>query len=191
MLNSKDKFKGKHSIVIISNSYAEKKIKKEFYSNFLREEIALRKLQNYHFVPKLLGSDHNFLTIKMEKIEGVNLLTIIKLYKKNRLSKEFILSIFKIIFKICFIMDLEKIYKDEWNRPFKHIIFTRESIKIIDFDRSVFNTNKKNTLQFISFIFGFWKFFNKGEFFTCLYEFSIFYEKQIEKYQSFFIDLPY
>ncbi|MCS7243256.1 MAG: hypothetical protein RMJ36_00760 [Candidatus Calescibacterium sp.] len=191
MSNSKNKFEGKHSIVIISTSYAEKKIKKEFYSNFLKEEMALRKLQNYHFIPKLLGSDHNFLTIKMEKIEGVNLLTIIKLYRKRKISEDLILSIFKIIFKICFVMDLEKIYKDEWNRPFKHVIFAKESIKIIDFDRSVFNTSKKNTLQFLSFVFGFWKMFNTRQFFTYLYEFSIFYEKQIEKYQSFFIDSPY
>ncbi|MCX7972841.1 MAG: hypothetical protein N2657_06515 [bacterium] len=185
MSNLNRELKGKHSVVIVGEEFVEKRIKKEFYSNFLREKLALQRLKKYDFVPKLISYDEKNLSIKMEKVQGINLLTIIKLYKNNRLGKELILYIFKNLFKICFFLDVEGVYKDEWNRPFKHIIITEKNIKVIDFDRSLFNTSRKNVLQFLSFVFGFWNFFGQKGNFRHLYDFCVFYGNQIERYQKF------
>ena len=171
--------KGKHSEVIIYPDFVIKKFKGYLYSNFLKEKTALNKLKKYNFVPQIIESIEKELIIKMEKVEGIELRIIIK----NSNDTKFLLNIFKIIFKICFILDIEGIYKDEWNRPFKHVIINNKTIKIIDFDRCLICSEKKNLPQFLSFVFNFFNLYKDYK--QTLIEYIQFLEKQISVYKNF------
>ncbi len=178
--------KGKHSVVIIESNFVEKVfLSRELYSNFLRELNSLIVLQKYDFVPRLINYDNEKLSIRMEKIQGISLKQIINFYNCNQVSKDYISEIFKQVFEICQILDNEKIYKDEWNRPFKHVIIIDKKVKVIDFDRAVFFSNKKNFTQFASFVFNFWRV--KGELGGKLEDFVDF----CSKYQQGIIDWIY
>lgn len=171
--------KGRHSEVVIYSDFVIKKFKAYLYSNFLKEKTALNKLKKYNFVPQIIESIEKELIIKMEKVEGIELRKIIK----NSNDKKFLLNIFKIIFKICFILDIEGIYKDEWNRPFKHVIINNKTIKIIDFDRCLICSEKKNLPQFLSFVFNFFNLYKDYK--QTLIEYIQFLEKQISVYKNF------
>lgn len=171
--------KGRHSEVVIYSDFVIKKFKAYLYSNFLKEKTALNKLKKYNFVPQIIESIEKELIIKMEKVEGIELRKIIK----NSNDKKFLLNIFKIIFKICFILDIEGIYKDEWNRPFKHVIINNKTIKIIDFDRCLICSEKKNLPQFLSFVFNFFNLYKDYK--QTLIEYIQFLEKQISAYKTF------
>lgn len=171
--------KGRHSEVVIYSDFVIKKFKAYLYSNFLKEKTALNKLKKYNFVPQIIESIEKELIIKMEKVEGIELRIIIK----NSNDKKFLLNIFKIIFKICFILDIEGIYKDEWNRPFKHVIINNKTIKIIDFDRCLICSEKKNLPQFLSFVFNFFNLYKDYK--QTLIEYIQFLEKQISVYKNF------
>jgi len=173
---------GRHSKVLIFEKKVKKIYKKELYSNFLKEIEALQKLKNFSFIPKLYNYDKNELFIEIEKAEGKTLLEIIKLYKKGIIKKDTIIKILKIILKICFIMDIESVYKDEWTRPFKHVIICKENIKIIDFDRCQFYSQKKNINQFLSFYFNFFKISNDKK---IIKKQSEFFNFQIDFYKNF------
>lgn len=171
--------KGRHSEVVIYSDFVIKKFKAYLYSNFLKEKTALNKLKKYNFVPQIIESIEKELIIKMEKVEGIELRIIIK----NSNDTKFLLNIFKIIFKICFILDIEGIYKDEWNRPFKHVIINNKTIKIIDFDRCLICSEKKNLPQFLSFVFNFFNLYKDYK--QTLIEYIQFLEKQISAYKTF------
>lgn len=171
--------KGRHSEVVIYSDFVIKKFKAYLYSNFLKEKTALNKLKKYNFVPQIIESIEKELIIKMEKVEGIELRIIIK----NSNDTKFLLNIFKIIFKICFILDIEGIYKDEWNRPFKHVIINNKTIKIIDFDRCLICSEKKNLPQFLSFVFNFFNLYKDYK--QTLIEYIQFLEKQISVYKNF------
>ncbi len=171
--------KGRHSEVVIYSDFVIKKFKAYLYSNFLKEKTALNKLKKYNFVPQIIESIEKELIIKMEKVEGIELRIIIK----NSNDTKFLLNIFKIIFKICFILDIEGIYKDEWNRPFKHVIINDKTIKIIDFDRCLICSEKKNLPQFLSFVFNFFNLYKDYK--QTLIEYIQFLEKQISAYKTF------
>lgn len=168
--------RGKHSIVVINERTVEKKFGASFYSNFLKEIKALSILQKYPFIPKIISFSERDLTIIIERVEGINLVSVLK----KKPSRDFILKIFKVILKICFLLDIEGVYKDEWNRPFKHVILS-DYIKIIDFDRSVFFTNRKNSLQFLSFVLNYFG-LDKG---SRNFAFVGIWNRHIEKYRNF------
>lgn len=186
-MNEKKYIKGKHSIVI----HGKKWVKKIFanrglQANFLKEVKALNVLKKYKFVPKIISYDEKKLVIKMEKIEGENFQNILKKIEKlpQRIKEKIIWEIFEIIFRICFILDLEGIYKDEWNRPFKHIVFTKDYVKIIDFDRTVFFSNKSNLTQFVSFVINFFGGFKDDEEKKVFIEFCKFYKECLNFYKN-------
>lgn len=202
-------FKGKHSIssFIQSDSYFlniysffkvddnKKLIKKQFISyelraNFYKEIFSLQKLAKYPFVPKLFYYDLDKLYFIMEYIDGINLKNLLKIvnYVSNdKLKKKLLINIYKVLIKICIILDIEGIFKDEWNRPFKHVIFKiREnkicSIYIIDFDRANFNNGLKNLPQFLTFAFN-----NLGfiQYFYLLKKINDHYRKIFSNYLNF------
>ncbi|MEN3015012.1 MAG: hypothetical protein ABDH21_03005 [bacterium] len=157
----------------------EKRFYPEFYPNFLKELRALKQLYSYNFIPKLLGYQEKDLSITIQRACGRNLSSILKESHTNQLLIE---EIFKTILKICIVLDIEGIYKDEWNRPYKHVFVNQhtQEIKIIDFDRSLFFSNRKNTLQFLSFIFNYYGMHK--ELFSVMCEISRLLESQIMEY---------
>jgi len=172
---------GKHSKVLVFEDRVRKIYKKVFFSNFIKELEALKKLKNFSFIPRIFSYNEKELYIEIERVEGISFISLLKKYRKNLLSKEIILKIFKLLFKICFLMDIEGVYKDEWNRPFKHVIFYDRGVKIIDFDRSSFYSQKMNISQFLSFCFNFFNVESSGYFVKRL---SLFYSNQISFYRK-------
>ncbi|MFN4246040.1 MAG: hypothetical protein ACK4F9_07875, partial [Brevinematia bacterium] len=167
-------------VIHYRNSVKKIFLKPEFYSNFIREVRALRKLQKYDFIPKLMNYNEKELSIEMERVEGMDLYTFLREFNKSSSLKEIkIWKIFQIIFRICFILDLEGVYKDEWNRPFKHVIFTDKGVKIIDFDRAVFYSSKRNLTQFMSFVFNFCNLSKDMKMKELAKAFSKFYDKYL------------
>lgn len=208
-------FKGKHSVLffIQSNSFLlnfykslenkvndkddnKKLIKKQFISydlraNFYKEIFSLQKLSKYPFVPKLIYYDLNKLYFIMEYIDGINLKNLLKILNyivNDKLKKKLLIKIYKVLIKICIILDIEGIFKDEWNRPFKHVIFKIKENKIygiyiIDFDRANFSKDLKNLPQFLTFAFnnlGFMKYF------YLLKKYNLYYRKIFSRYLNFY-----
>ncbi|MFN4219707.1 MAG: hypothetical protein ACK4GJ_02150 [bacterium] len=173
---------GRHSKVIhYRNSVKKIFLSSQFHSNFIKEVRALKKLQKYDFVPKLIKYDEKELSVEMEKVEGMDLYSFLREF--NKLSSESkttkIWKTFQIILRICFILDLEGIYKDEWNRPFKHVIFTDKCVKIIDFDRSLFYSSKRNLTQFLSFVLNFFNLSKDERIKNLAVKFSKLYDKYL------------
>ncbi len=202
-------FRGKHSVLYFVNSnnfftgfyaFLENKnnmklIKKQFIShdlraNFYKEIFSLQKLNKYSFVPKLIYYDLSNLYFIMEYIDGINLKNLLKIFdilNDDKIKKKMLNRIYKILVKVCIILDLEGIFKDEWNRPFKHVIFKIEENKIlgiyiIDFDRANFNKDLKNLPQFLTFAFINLKF---NQYFYLLKEINIYYKKVFSNYLNF------
>jgi predicted Ser/Thr protein kinase len=203
--------KGKHSRVYFidlknyenffnCNNFFERKIsqkliKKQFLtkdlkSNFYKEVISLYKLSKYLFIPKIIYYNPEKLFIIMEYIEGINLKNFIdylQSFRNKLIVKKILIKTYKILIKICIILDLEGIFKDEWNRPFKHVILKMNNnqilgIYIIDFDRANFNKELRNLPQFLTFVFN-----NLGfkQYFYLIKEIIYFYRKIFKKYLSF------
>ncbi len=203
------KFKGKHSFLYFVNSFNfsteffnllenknnVKLIKKQFISydlraNFYKEIFSLQKLNKYPFVPKLIYYDLSNLYFIMEYINGVNLKNLLKIFgilNDYKIKKKILNKIYKILIKVCIILDLEGIFKDEWNRPFKHVIFKIKENKIlgvyiIDFDRANFNKDLKNLPQFLTFVFNNLKF---NQYFYLLKKINTYYRKIFSNYLNF------
>ena len=195
-------FKGKHSIVSIFKEGDLVLVKKQFLSsefkaNFFKELLAYKKLSYYSFIPRLFSYNENEFFLILEYIEGINLKDLIKKIKiTNHINKEdkrkvffnLMLKIYKVLIKICIVLDIEGVFKDEWNRPFKHVIFKFNEnrdlvgIYIIDFDRSVLNKNLKNLPQFLTFIFNNLGFNN---YFYLLRDIIKYYREVFGNYLSF------
>jgi predicted Ser/Thr protein kinase len=173
----------------------QKLIKKQFLtkdlkSNFYKEVISLSKLSKYSFIPKIIYHNPEKLFIIMEYIEGINLKNFIdylQSFRNKLIVKKILIKTYKILIKICIILDLEGIFKDEWNRPFKHVILKMNNnqilgIYIIDFDRANFNKELRNLPQFLTFAFN-----NLGfkQYFYLIKEIIYFYRKIFKKYLSF------
>jgi predicted Ser/Thr protein kinase len=203
--------KGKHSRVYFidlknyenffnCNNFFERKIsqkliKKQFLtkdlkSNFYKEVISLYKLSKYLFIPKIIYYNPEKLFIIMEYIEGINLKNFIdylQSFRNKLIVKKILIKTYKILIKICIILDLEGIFKDEWNRPFKHVILKMNNnqilgIYIIDFDRANFNKELRNLPQFLTFVF---KNLGFKQYFYLIKEIIYFYRKIFKKYLSF------
>ena len=203
--------KGKHSRVYFidlknyenffnCNNFFERKIpqkliKKQFLtkdlkSNFYKEVIALSKLSKYSFIPKIIYYNPEKLFIIMEYIEGINLKNFIdylQSFRNKLIVKKILIKTYKILIKICIILDIEGIFKDEWNRPFKHVILKMNNnqilgIYIIDFDRANFNKELGNLPQFLTFAFSNLEF---KQYFYLIKEIIYFYRKIFKKYLRF------
>jgi len=149
--------KGKHSIVlkgVFKNKEVVIKRGKEEYIN--KEIFFLKKLQNYSFVPELYFHGKNFVVI--EFIKG----RLIEEFL-SKASKEEIIETINKILKITFELDKIKINKFEFVNPKKHIFIGEDIgkdkvdknkiiVKLIDFERSIFSENPKNTRQFLQYL---------------------------------------
>lgn len=182
--------RGKHSIIYFEPNNLIKKqfLSKDLRSNFYKEIIALQKLSKYSFVPKLIYYDFNEIYIIMEYVYGISLKEFLKkINLVNKSKKKILIKIYKILMKICILLDIEGVFKDEWLRPFKHVILNLRcnqllGIYIIDFDRSSFNKELKNFPQFLNFIFN-----NLGfrEYFYLIKDISNYYVNFFYKYLVF------
>jgi len=184
--NCNNSFKKKLPQKLIKKQFLTKDLK----SNFYKEVIALSKLSKYSFIPKIIYHNPEKLCIIMEYIEGINLKNFIdylQSFRNKLIVKKILVKTYKILIKICIILDLEGIFKDEWNRPFKHVILKMNNnqilgIYIIDFDRANFNKELRNLPQFLTFAFN-----NLGfkQYFYLIKEIIYFYRKIFKKYLSF------
>lgn len=112
----------------------------------LKEALFLDKLKDKNYVPKFYLKGKNF--IVLEKLEGLLPKDIFL-----NLQKEEILDFLQKCLDICFDLDKNLIQKFELTNPYKHIFYTnRLDVKFIDFERSIFCDNPKNSRQFLQFI---------------------------------------
>lgn len=143
--------RGKHSFVYECLYGAKPAIIKTGSKQFIKKEgFFLEKLQNYDFVPSLYYMDDVY--IIMEKVEGELLNDFIRVAGRK--------EVLRVLNKIVGVtMELDKlgINKFEFVNPYKHIFVVRderkgEIVKLIDFERSIFTKNPKNTTQFLQFL---------------------------------------
>ncbi|MGC8734487.1 MAG: hypothetical protein ACP5RD_05560 [bacterium] len=181
---------------LLSRKFIKKQfLSKDLRANFYKEIFALQKLSKYSFIPKLIYYNLDELYVIMEYIEGISLKEFFKKINSvnkdknsvNKDKKKVLIRIYKILMKICILLDIEGVFKDEWLRPFKHVILNLKNdqvlgIYIIDFDRSNFNKELKNFPQFINFVFN-----NLGfrEYFYLAKDISCYYFKVFSKYLDF------
>lgn len=124
-----------------------KRFKQGLIKNFHKECYFLRKLQDYDFVPRLLGCYPESLEVEMEYIRGVTFGELIK-------SGDILCTrsvIFKIL-DILYLLDINGIQKEELNRPHKHIIISGDRIVLIDWERAKETDRPSNVTQFLSFL---------------------------------------
>jgi predicted Ser/Thr protein kinase len=184
--NCNNSFKKKLPQKLIKKQFLTKDLK----SNFYREVISLSKLSKFSFIPKIIYCNPEKLFIIMEYIEGINLKNFIdylQSFRNKLIVKKILIKTYKILIKICIILDLEGIFKDEWNRPFKHVILKMNNnqilgIYIIDFDRANFNKELRNLPQFLTFAFSNLEF---KQYFYLIKEIIYFYRKIFKKYLRF------
>jgi len=188
-------YKNYNNFLVKIKEIPDKLVKKQFLNrdlkaNFHKEVMALAKLDKYSFIPKIIYYNSEKLSIIMEYIEGINLkefIDYLQSFKNKLIVKRILMKVYKILIKICIILDIEGIFKDEWNRPFKHVILNIKNneifkIYIIDFDRANFNKELRNLPQFLTFVFN-----NLGfsQYFYLIKEIAYFYRKIFKKYQNF------
>jgi putative serine/threonine protein kinase len=131
--------KGRHSVVYLVENYAVKFFKKQFEYNFFKEVKFLTLLQPFGFVPKLYFIDPENLMVVMQRLEGKKIRDCINL----KLAVECL--------KICFLLDMMGIQKEEMNHPDKHIIVA-DRVYLIDFERSHFSSKPSNLTQFCIYL---------------------------------------
>ncbi len=139
--------KGKHSIIYQGEFNNFDVIVKCEDNSFIEKEFFfLNKLESESFVPKVFHQEEGL--IVMEKCVGL----IIKNFLEISNKKEIELVIDKIL-NICFKLDSEGFQKFELTNPYKHIFIDKNlDIKFIDFERTIFSDNPKNTTQFLQYI---------------------------------------
>lgn len=138
---------GKHSKVYLADYKDKQVIIKYAQKNVIqKEKLFLDKLSKKKYIPKIYFSDENF--IVLEKING-----FIPKEVFINLPKSDILFFLNSCLEICFDLDQELIQKFELTNPYKHIFYLDNlEVKFIDFERSIFSENPKNTRQFLQFI---------------------------------------
>lgn len=139
---------GKHS-KILQGDFKDKKvivkIGKEQHLD--KEGRFLEKLQGESFVSKLLFKGNNY--VIYEKVEGLS----IKHFLDSKPDITKIKLVFNECIKICRRLDELGFNKFEMNNPYKHIFISQNNdVKMIDFERSLYNENPKNLTQFLQYI---------------------------------------
>ncbi len=138
---------GKHSKVLegkIKN--LEIIIKIGLPQHIEKEIFFLKKLENEEFSTKINFYKNNFVVKK--KITGD---LILEFFKKVKLKNDLILVLNNIL-TVCYRLDELLITKFEMTNPHKHIFVQKDlSIKMIDFERSIFSESPKNTRQVLEF----------------------------------------
>jgi HemK-related putative methylase len=111
-----------------------------------KEYFFLNKLQSTSYVPKIYCNTKE--CIVMEKINGETIEEFL-----HQATKKEIITVFQNILDICYDLDQKGIQKFEMTNPYKHI-FISEKLKVtfIDFERSIFSKQPKNTTQFLQYI---------------------------------------
>lgn len=139
--------KGKHSIVLNGKFDGENVIVKTGIAQYIEKEVFfLDKLKKESFVPKMFFYSKNY--VVREKFSGQIILDFLESSSKSSTIK-----VFNEVLKICFRLDELEINKDEMTNPYKHIyVFDDLSVKMIDYERSIFSENPKNLRQFLQYV---------------------------------------
>ncbi len=151
MLKNKEYLaKGKRSIVykglFKGKKAVQKFAKKGSPPNILKNEAKwIKKLSKFKISPKLYASGKDY--IITEFLDGEPIMKWIKKHQKKD-----ILKVLNIILHQCRALDKIKVNKKELQRPVKHIIISKGTPKMIDFERCKETINPKNVTQFCQFI---------------------------------------
>ena len=125
------------------------KIKKEeskASDTIAREAAWLEKLNRLGIGPKLLFSTAEF--VVTDFIEGENLPE----WLENHSSEEIRIVLVQTLDQ-CFVLDRQKITKEEMHHPYKHIIVNRfQKPVLIDFERCHETEKPQNVTQFVEYI---------------------------------------
>lgn len=132
--------KGKHSEIILKGDRVLKRFKPELRYNFLKESYILTILQPFRFVPRLYSVNPKRLEIEMEFVKGTFIKDLLN-------DAETVLE----SLRICRILDILGIQKEEMTNPYKHII-KADRVVFVDFERSVFKDRPSNVTQFLSYL---------------------------------------
>ena len=131
-------FEGNRGEIFLTTFKRKKAILKRFKNDnsFLQEYKALKFLEPFNIAPKLFDSGKSW--VLMEYCEGDSL--------KEAWSKEALQKALLAAFKL----DNLALYHRQLGRYY-HFIFTKEGVKVIDFERSTFTKKPRNVLQFIGY----------------------------------------
>jgi release factor glutamine methyltransferase len=140
-----------HRGVIYTGSLDRKKVvikaeKKESTATNRMENEAywLRRLNQYRIGPNILFSGKGYFCC--EFAEGMIIKDYVKKAKKGK-----VLAVLKEVFRQCRILDELNVDKEEMHHPIKHVIVSKMSISLIDFERCHYSTKPKNVTQFCQF----------------------------------------
>ena len=97
----------------------------------------MRFLEPLKIAPKVYESGEDY--IVMEYLQGVSL----KEMAKNK-------DTLKEALKVCYLLDRLGIYHRELGRYY-HFVFTKEGVRVLDFERAVYRAHPRNVLQFVGF----------------------------------------
>ena len=133
--------KGNSVAVKVKRADAEKDV-------VLKEVGILRYLERFFrsknlplVVPEVYGVSERGEFFVMEFIEGVPLVS---------LSGDELLKAVKMSLKACYYLDLSGVYHSEIKGG-KHLLFTGNSVKVIDFESAKFTDSPRNFLQFVGY----------------------------------------
>ena len=97
----------------------------------------MRFLEPWHIAPRVYESGEEY--IVMEYLQGVSL-------KEMAHNKD----VLKEALKVCYLLDRLGIYHRELGRYY-HFVFTKDGVRVLDFERAVYRANPRNVLQFVGF----------------------------------------
>ncbi len=132
--------KGRQSIAIKA-----KNPRSEATGNIKNEALWLKRLNKYNIGPKLVFYDNMFFCYSF--VYGKTIGEFIREAEK----KDIIIMLKRLIKKLN-TLDRLKINKEEMHRPVKHIIISKNSPKMIDFERCHYTEKPKNITQFFQFL---------------------------------------
>ncbi len=135
-------FEGNRGEIFLLNYFGKKAVLKRFKvadARVQKEAKILSLLAPFAIAPKLYEAGRDY--IVMEYLEGISLKEAIKRDKKSALLQAL---------QICYTLDTLQIYHKELGRYY-HFIFTKEGMRVVDFERAQLGKSGKNVLQFVGF----------------------------------------
>jgi release factor glutamine methyltransferase len=108
------------------------------------EAYWLRRLNQYRIGPNILFSGKGYFCC--EFAEGIMIRDYVKKAKKAK-----ILAVLREVFRQCRVLDELNVDKEEMHHPVKHVIVSKKSVSLIDFERCHYSTKPKNVTQFCQF----------------------------------------
>lgn len=138
---------GKHSKVLEGKIKNQEVIIKFGLPQHIEKEIFfLKKLKDENFITKIFYSENDFVIKQKAKGE-----LILDFFEKVK-NKNDLIKVLNNIIEVCQRLDELLINKFEMINPHKHIFVQDDlSIKMIDFERSIFSESPKNTRQVLEF----------------------------------------